>query len=527
MSYSDNNGVTVPGIGPQRHGRGIDTTLAHLACGRGDVIDIRYPVDGSVIGQVRYAREKDVDEAVRRARQAQRSWAQTSVRERARIIIRFASLVLERSDDILDSIQLETGKNRLSAFEEVMDVARLAANTANTAASVLASRKARGAFPLLTQVHVERAPRGVVGVIAPWNYPFTLAVTDVVPALIAGNAVILKPDPATVFTALLVRKLFDDAGLPRDLFIVTPGEGPTVGTWLIDRVDYMTFTGSTETGRTIAARCAQRLIGCSTELGGKNPMIVLNDADIDRAVAGAVAACFSNTGQLCLSIERLYVMREIAEEFTQKFVRATQKLRIGGHLDWSIDVGSLISPAHMERVDSHVVDAVSKGATVLTGGHPRPDLGPAFYEPTILTDVPSHADLVRDETFGPVVALYVVDDEAEAIELANDTHYGLNASVWSRNIARARSVASQIESGTVAINDGYGAAWGSIDAPMGGWKESGIGRRHGREGILTYTQSRTVATQHVLPIGSFGPLDPEKFSRVMRRAIRVLNALKI
>lgn len=516
----------MPGIGPQCHGRGIDPSLAFLAHAHGETLEVHYPVDGTPVGTVRTATQADVESAFKLARAAQHEWAQTPIRDRARILVRFAQYVLDNCDELLDSIQLETGKNRLSAFEEVMDVARLAAHTAAVAPSILKTKRAAGAFPILTQVRVERAPKGVVGVIAPWNYPLTLVATDIVPALIAGNAVVMKPDSATPFTALLTRKLLLQAGLPEDLFLVTPGSGRTVGTWIIDRADFIMFTGSTATGRLIAARCGERLIGCSAELGGKNPMIVLADADIERAAAGAVKACFSNTGQLCISIERIYVAQEIADEFTRAFVEKTRALTLGGGLDWNTDVGSLISPEHMARVKAHVDDAVAKGARVLAGGRARPDLGPAFYEPTILSDVPDEADVARAETFGPAVALDTYDHEAEAIAAANDTTYGLNSSVWSRSVAHARAVASRLETGTVAINDGYTAAWGSIAAPMGGWKESGIGRRHGADGILKYTESRTVAAQHLIPIGPFGPLDAEKFAHVMRRGIRVLNALK-
>lgn len=481
------------------------------------------PWDGSVVGEVPACTADDVALAVRRARAAQPAWAALPVGRRAAIARSFADLVLDRETEILDLVQRETGKNRLSAFEELADVALTAAYYARTARTHLRPRRRRGAFPVLTRTLELRQPKGVVGVISPWNYPLTLAVSDAVAALLAGNAVVLKPDSQTPFTALLVVDLLRAAGLPDDLFGVVTGPGTEIGPALIDAVDYLMFTGSTRTGRTVAAQCAQRLIGFSAELGGKNPMLVLDDADLDRAVDGAVQACFSNSGQLCISIERIYVAGSLYDDFVRRLTERVGTLRLGPGPGWDVEMGSLVSEAQLATVTAHVDDAVAKGARVLTGGRARPDLGPLFYEPTVLADVTDDMTLAREETFGPVVAVYRVADDDEAVERANDTVYGLNASVWSRG--RGDAVGRRLRAGTVNVNEGYAAAWASHDAPMGGMGDSGVGRRHGREGIHKYTDAQTVAVQRLIPVGPSPLLSGEAYARLMSTAVRIMRRL--
>ena len=493
----------------------------------GAPLPVYAPVDGTLVGEVPTATPDDVDAAIRSARAAQRTWAQVAPRQRARIVSRFAELVLSEQSRILDTIQRETGKSRLSAFEEVMDVVRASTHYAKHAESVLRPRRRPGAIPVLTRAKEYRHPKGVIGIISPWNYPFTLTATDAIPALLAGNAVVLKPDSQTPFTAILTLELLRRAGLPKNLFQLVPGSGTVIGPLLIDQVDFLMFTGSTRTGKTIAQQCAARLIGFSAELGGKNPMLVLSDADPEAAAHGAVTACFSNTGQLCVSMERLYVDERVYDRFVEAFTAKTWALRMGAGTDWTVDVGSLVSQKQLDTVTEHVNDAVAQGATVLAGGRPRPDLGPFFFEPTILADVPEGAILAREETFGPVVAIYRVASDAEAIARANDSDYGLNASVWSTSRAHAWKVAAQLKTGTVNINDGYAAAWGTHSSPMGGWKESGVGRRHGAEGIQKYTESQTIAHQRLRPIAPWPGLSNQGYGALMTRALRILRRLGI
>ena len=380
-------------------------------------------------------------------------------------------------------------------------------------------------FPLLTRVDVNRVPKGVVGVISPWNYPFTMALCDGLPALLAGNAVVAKPDAQTMLSALLGAQLLEEAGFPPDLWQVVAGPGPEVGPALVPRADYICFTGSTATGRLIAQGCADRLIGCSLELGGKNPILVLRDADIEKAAEGAVRAAFSNAGQLCVSMERLFVADQVYDRFLERFAARTEAMTLGATLDWGNDMGSLISRRQLETVTAHVEDAVAKGARVLTGGRARPDLGPFFFEPTILEGVTPEMTCFGNETFGPVVSAYRFHDEADAIARANDGEYGLNASIYSQDGPRARAIARQIRCGSVNINEGFAASFGSIEAPMGGMRSSGLGRRQGSEGVLRFTETQSVATQRVTPIAPRFGVSDERYAKTMTFALRVMNKL--
>lgn len=472
--------------------------LARLATvGPGDrrTFEVRAPFTGDVLAQLPIAGEEDAQVAVGTAREAFESWRHVPVRDRARPLLRFRDLVAERAESILDIVQIETGKARRHAFEELADVMLVLAYYSRSAPRLLRPRRRPGAVPGLTRTWEIAQPRGVVGVIVPWNYPLSLAFADSLPAVLAGNAVIVKPDVQTTHTALAGLELLREAGLPDGVFQVLPGDGPGTGTALVDRADYVSFTGSTRAGRQVGERAAARLIDCSLELGGKNPMIVRQDADLARAVSGAVQGCFTNAGQLCISIERLYVQSSVFDEFVSRFSERTRALRLGAGLDYEADVGSLTYEHQLRKVVEHVADAVGKGATVAAGGRARPDVGPLFYEPTVLTGVKPEMRVWSEETFGPVVAVQPYGSDEEAIELANATCFGLNASVWSRDTKTALRLAKRIEAGSVNVNDSYAAAWGSLDAPMGGWKESGSGRRHGAEGILKYTESQAVSIQ--------------------------------
>jgi len=352
-----------------------------------------------------------------------------------------------------------------------------------------------------------------------------MGVSDGLPALLAGNAVVHKPDSQTVLTALFGVQLLREAGLPEGVWQPVAGDGPVVGAALIDNVDYVCFTGSTRTGRIVAEQAGRRLIGASLELGGKNPMLVLRDADVERAAEGAVRACFSSSGQLCVSIERMYVADEVYDRFVDRFAERVEAMRLAADFSFETDMGSLISPAQLDTVTRHVADAVDNGAIVLTGGRPRPDIGPLFHEPTVLADVMPEMACFGEETFGPVVSLYRFGDEADAIARANQGSYGLNASIFSRDVRRARRIAARLRCGTVNINEGYAASFGSIDGPMGGMRDSGSGRRQGVEGIRRYTEAQTVAVQRGLPVAASLGMSEQAYERLMVAAMRAMKRL--
>ena len=509
----------------------VDTVLLKELANRveaadaGSHVEVINAMTGRPLGDVPRCTVDDVADAAKRARAVQSAWATRPINERAAVLLRFHDLVLQHQDEALDLIQLENGKARRHAFEEILDVCLTARYYANTAADYLSPKRRQGAQLILTQVTELHHAKGLVGIISPWNYPLTLGISDALPATAAGNAVLAKPDQQTPFSALWAVRLLEEAGMPPGLVQVVTGSGAELGASIIEQSDYLMFTGSTAVGRTVAAQAGERLIDCSMELGGKNALLVLDDADVGKAVSGAVRAAFSNTGQLCISVERIYVPGTMWDDFTTRFATAAKAMELSAALDYSADMGSLISDKQLKTVAGHVDDAVDKGATVLAGGKPRPDIGPYFYEPTILSGVRDDMAVFADETFGPVVSLYRVDSEEEAIDKANDSPYGLNFSVWTSDPKHGGQVAARLQSGTVNINEAYAAAWASVDAPMGGMKASGLGRRHGEHGILKYTEPQTIAVERLLPVGAPPWLSPGRYARIMTTGLRALRRM--
>lgn len=484
------------------------------------------PFTGEPIAAVPLSSPDDVAAAAEQARFVQPRWASTPPVRRAEVLLRFHDLVLDRQEEILDLVQRESGKVRLQAFEEVAHVAMTARYLARRAGRVTASSRRLGLIPGLTRVDVHRHPVGLVGVISPWNYPFSMALADGLAAIAAGNAVLHKPDTQTAMSALFGVELLETAGLPAGLWQVVCGDGPVVGPAVVDVADKVCFTGSTRTGRDVGVRAASHLVDASLELGGKNPMLVLRDADVERAADIAVRACFASAGQLCVSIERLYVADQIHDAFVSALLTRIEGLRLSAELAYGGDMGSLVSAAQLERVERHVGNAVAKGARVLAGGVRRPDVGPLFYAPTVLAGVEPDMACFAEETFGPVVSIYRFTDEADAVARANEGRYGLHASVVTRDARRGRVIARRIRCGSVDVNEGYAASFGSIDAPMGGMRDSGRGRRQGSEGLLRFTEPQAVATQRLLPLRPVLGIGEERYAELFTALMRGLRRVR-
>jgi acyl-CoA reductase-like NAD-dependent aldehyde dehydrogenase len=449
------------------------------------------PTTGKKIYDLPQLSVSQVAKAVADSRHAQPSFAAMPVKERAAALFRLHDLLLNNQDKLMDLLQLETGKARAHAFEEVAGSLGSTRYFAKIAPKVLKKQITNSGVPFVTRSYVTYSPVGVVGVITPWNYPLALQMLDVLPALAAGNTVVQKADNQTALVSLYARKLAIEAGIPDSAWTIVVGDGATVGNAITDSVDYVAFTGSTRTGKMVAERAAKRLIGYSLELGGKNPLIVLPGAKLGDAAEKVIAGAFGNSGQLCVSIERVYVPNDQKEAFETELATRVKSLQIGKSDNFEMDMGTLTGVNQLKRVEDYVSDAVSKGAKVLAGAKALPELGPYFYSPTVMTDIKPEMRLAREEVFGPFIAVIGYDSIDEAVELANDTEFGLNASVVGP-VKLAEKVANRLMAGSVNINEGFRASMASIDSPMGGMKQSGVGRRNGHYGLLRFTEARTV-----------------------------------
>lgn len=476
----------------------FDTLLGDLVASTGRTVPVPSPATGERLLDLPRSSADDVRGAVSRARLAQVAWARLGFAERRKLLLRAHDLILDRREQLLDLTQLESGKTRGQAFEEVFQAASVARWNALRARRVLGGGRRRAGIPLVLSARVRYRPKGVVGVITPWNYAVSLGAMDVVPALAAGCAVVQKADDQGALSVLALRRAFIDAGLPESLWAVVAGDPDEVGEALTDEVDYICFTGSTATGRRIAEKAGRRLVGASLELGGKNALIVLDDVDIEQAAADAAHACFSAMGQLCVSIERIYVHRDVAEPFTAALAARLSDPRIGSGLEHEADYGSLATATQLERVRAHLDDAVAKGARVVVGGRARSEVGPWAFEPTILADVTPDMRVASEETFGAIASIAVVENETEAVLLTNESEYGLNASILTGSTRHGVRLAHEIDAGSVNVNEGYRGSFGSVDAPMGGLKESGVGRRNGPEGLRRFVDPVTISVNRRL-----------------------------
>ena len=501
--------------------------LQNLVATSGSLISPQSPFPGVTIDSVPESSLNDVVTAVANARKAQSSWANTEVSYRVKILDRFHDLLLENQDELLNAIQAETGKSRFHAADEVLGLAMITAHYAKIGKRALSPKRRAGALPIFTKTFVLSQPKGVIGIISPWNYPLVLSICDALPAILAGNTVVIRPDNQTIWSAIRGLNLLRQAGLPDGVVTIVTGEGHTVGTALINEVDYVCFTGSTNTGKIVAAQAGARLIGASLELGGKNPMIVCADANLKTFLEVAVRGCFTSAGQLCVSIERMYIHESIYEKFLSAFVAKVKELELGAQLGWGYEVGSLATDALANRVNDAISTAISQGAKVETGGKRRTDIGPNVFEPTVLTGVTKEMKISTDEVFGPCVYVQPFSTTQEAIALANDSIYGLSASVITSNARNGRRIAEQIRSGSVNINEGFAAAYGSVAAPMGGMGQSGLGRRHGIEGLLRFTQPQTIARQRWISIGPKFGFNEELWTKLLSKSLLILKRLRI
>jgi len=509
------------------HSSSKDQLLQNLVATSGSTITPVSPFPGVTIDSVPESSKSDVLTAVAIARKAQVAWANTEVSYRVKILDRFHNLLIENQDELLTAIQTETGKSRFHAADEILSLTMIAAHYAKIGKRALAPKRRAGALPIFTKTYVLSQPKGVIGIISPWNYPLVLSICDALPAILAGNTVVVRPDNQTPWSAIRGLNLLRQAGLPEGVVTIVTGDGNTTGTALIDEVDYVCFTGSTNTGKVVAAQAGARLIGASLELGGKNPMIVCADANLETFLEVAVRGCFTSAGQLCVSIERMYIHESIYEKFLAAFVEKVKELKLGAQLGWGYDVGSLATEALVNRVSDAISTAVAQGATVETGGKRRTDIGPNVYEPTVLTGVTKEMKISTDEIFGPCVYVQHFATTDEAIALANDSIYGLSAAVITSNARAGRAIAEQLRSGSVNINEGFAAAYGSVAAPMGGMGQSGLGRRHGIEGLLRFTQPQTIARQRWISIGPKFGLNEERWTKLLSKSLLVLKRLRI
>jgi acyl-CoA reductase-like NAD-dependent aldehyde dehydrogenase len=463
-------------------------------------IEVENPATGQIVASVDVVGPERIPELVERAGAAQPGWEALGFEGRGRVLRRCQKWVIDNSDRIIETIVSETGKAWEDAqMAEVSYAASAFGFWAKNAEGYLGDERVKTASPFVKgrKLVLRHVPVGVVGVIGPWNYPLTNSFGDCIPAMAAGNAVVLKPSHVTPLTALLMGECVRECGLPDGVYQVAPGFGETGGA-LIDAVDFVMFTGSTETGKKVMERAAGTLTPVALELGGKDPMLVCADADLERAANAAVHYSMQNAGQTCISTERVYVEAPVYDEFVALVTKKVGELRQGAPRGpGSVDLGAMIHPPQSDIVEAHVRDAVEKGARVVAGGH-RSDTAGHFFEPTLLLDVDHSMESMREETFGPTLPIMKVADVEEGVRLSNDSPYGLQASVWTKDVAKGERLARRIEAGAVTVNDAQ-INYVALELPMGGWKSSGLGARHGADGIRKYTKKQAIVVTRLAP----------------------------
>jgi succinate-semialdehyde dehydrogenase/glutarate-semialdehyde dehydrogenase len=457
------------------------------------------PASGELLGEVPVSTREDVAKTVARAKKAQQAWGVLPVEERCERLLRYRDALVDRAEEIVDVVSRECGKPKPDALNEVMVTVDLLTYYCSNAKRILAPKE----LPLHLMKHrkgeVQYVPRGVIGIIAPWNFPFVIPMGDAVAALVSGSAVVLKPSEVTPLSVQKAKEVFDATGLPEDLFGVVHGRGD-VGAALIESgIQKLVFTGGVDTGRRVAALCGQNLVPCVMELGGKAPLIACADCDIERTAHAIVWGGFMNSGQVCISVERVYAHEQIHDQLLARVKELTEQVRQGDPQTGTVDVGAIIFPKQIEIAEKHIADAVAKGADVVTGGKKKPGSG-QFFEPTVLANCNHTMTVMKDEIFGPIVPVQKVGSEDEAVRLANDSHLGLNAYVFTKDREKGKRLASRIEAGSVCVNDVIGN-YVAAEAPFGGVKQSGFGRVHGDDALRELCEARTVFSDRGLERG--------------------------
>ncbi len=485
---------------------GAAASDAHADKTRSDVLVSYAPATGQRLGEVPNLGPEAVRAAVERARIAQSAWAAVPIEERCERILRLRDVIVDRAEEIVELLAMECGKPRAEGLtHEVMVTADLATYYAKRAPRLLAPREIELHLLKHRRSYVHYAARGVVAIISPWNFPFVIPMGDSIAAALAGNAVVMKPSEVTPLIGMKCKELFDASGMPPDLFQVLSGDGAT-GAALIDaQPDKVIFTGAVSTGRRVAAACGERLIPCTMELGGKAAAIVCADADLERTARAIVYGGFANSGQICISVERVYAHEALYEKLVERVAQLAKELRQGDPLRGDVDVGAIIFEPQIATAERLIADALSKGARLETGGKKLEGPG-CFFEPTVLADCTQEMAVMRDEIFGPIVPIMRVGDDEEAVRLANDSHLGLMGYVFTRDRDKGRRLAERVRAGTVMVNDVL-TAYASPEAPFGGVKESGFGRVHGEEGLRDMCEVRHVSYDRI----ALGSRDPTWF----------------
>lgn len=448
------------------------------------------PASGELLGEVPIASRERVLETVARARKAQQAWGVLPVEERCTRLLRFRDALVDRADEVVDVVSRECGKPRTDALNELVIAVDHLTYYCKNAPRILADRELGLHLFKHKKSVVQYLPRGVIGIISPWNFPFVIPMPDVFAALVTGSAVVVKPSEVTPLTIQKAKEIFDATGLPEDLFGVVHGYGD-VGQALIESgIQKLVFTGGVETGRRVAAACGANLVPVVMELGGKAPLVACADCDVERTANAIVYGGFLNLGQVCISVERVYAHEAVYDQLVERVRERTEKLRQGDPTTDPIDVGAIIFPKQIEVAERHIQDAIEKGARLVTGGKRRPGPG-QFFEPTVLADCNHTMSVMKEEIFGPIVPMMKVSSEDEAVRLANDSHLGLNAYVFTKDREKGKRLAQRIQAGSVVVNDVL-SNYAVAEAPFGGMKQSGFGRVHGDDALRDMAEVRHV-----------------------------------